>query len=396
MTDRLYYTDPYLRAFDASVTRVIELDKRPAVVLDSTAFYPTSGGQPFDTGWLGGSEIVDVVDVGGDIAHVMTTAPRFGPGTVIRGEIDWVRRFDHMQQHTGQHVLSAAFVGRFDNATMSFHMGSETSTIDLAREASPADIEQAVDEANRIVWENRDVSIRFVAADEAARLPLRKEPAREGPLRVIDIADFDLSACGGTHVSATGAIGLIASLGSERFRGGTRVTFVCGRRALRSLRIYRDAVSASVRVLSVLPGELPAAVEKAHNEARELRKTIKTLQEALASQEAARLLGSAPRVGDLRIVAEQLDGWDAAGLKTIASTMAASGRAAVLLVSAWTPLSIVVARSQDVPIDANAVVRALTGRFGGRGGGKPDLAQGGGLIAAPDEVLRAARALLEF
>jgi alanyl-tRNA synthetase len=174
------------------------------------------------------------------------------------------------------------------------------------------------------------------------------------------------------------------------------VTFVCGRRALRSLRIYRDAVSASVRLLSVLPGELPAAVEKAHNEARELRKTIKTLQESLASQEAARLLGSAPRVGDLRIVAQQLDGWDAAGLKTIASTMAASGKAAVLLVSAWTPLSIVVARSQDVPIDANAVVRALTGRFGGRGGGKADLAQGGGLIAAPDEVLRAARSLLEF
>jgi alanyl-tRNA synthetase len=395
MTERLYYTDPYCRSFEASVTRVFEYEGRPAVALDRTAFYPTSGGQPFDTGRLGGSDLVDVVDLGDEIAHVLASAPASAPGTRVTGEIDWSRRFDHMQQHTGQHVLSAAFVRLFDNRTVSFHMGAGTSTIDLARESSAEDIDRAVDEANRIVWEDREVRIRFVSAEEAARLPLRKEPVREGPLRLIDVADFDLSACGGTHVARTGAIGLIAALGSERFRGGSRVTFVCGGRALASLEAYRDAVSSSTRALSVLPVDLPAAVERLQNEARDLRKTVKAMQEALAAREAARLLAAAPCVGTVRVVVDALNGWDAVGLKAVAAGVTAAGSAAAVLVSSVAPLAIVVARSHDVAIDANAMLRELTARFGGRGGGKPDLAQGGGLNASTVDVTSAARTLLE-
>jgi alanyl-tRNA synthetase len=392
VTQRIYYTEPACRSFDAVVTAVVEHEGAPALVLDRTAFYPTSGGQPFDTGSLGSSAVLNTIDDGEDVVHVVS-AP-VGVGAAVHGEIDWVRRFDHMQQHTGQHVLSAAFDRLLDNRTMSFHMGVEVSTIDLAREVSPADVERSVDEANRVVWENRAVTIRFVSPDEAARLPLRKEPVREGPLRLIEISDFDLSACGGTHVARTGEIGLIAVTGAEKFRGGTRVTFVCGGRALRALRGYRDAVAGSVRSLSVLPHELPAAVERVQAEGKQARKTIARLQSELAGHEAARLIASAPVIEGVHRVANILDGWDAAGLKAIASAMTAQGSAVTALVGTSAPIAVVVARSGAVTIDANAVLQQLLKRFGGRGGGKPELAQGAGLTGDPQDIVAAARELL--
>ena len=314
----------------------------------------------------------------------------------MSGEIDWPRRFDHMQQHTGQHVLSAAFDRLFDNRTMSFHMGGDVSTIDLQREAAPADVERAVDAANAVVWEDRPVSIRFVSAEEAAALPLRKEPGREGPLRLIEVEDFDLSACGGTHVARTGAIGLIAVLGAERFRGGTRLTLRVRRpRAERAAHAIATPSPAACASLSVLPAELPAAVERMQAEGKELRKTIKGLQESLATHEAARLLSSAPESGGVRVAVQVLEGWDAAGLKTIASAMVASGSAAVTLVSA--SVSRVRGRRsiRGRRRRRGAVLKQLIARFGGRGGGKPDLAQGGGLNGDPTEIALAARALLQ-
>ena len=392
MTERIYYGDPYCRRFEAVVTRAFEHGGRRAVALDRTAFYPTSGGQPFDTGLLGGVAVVETVDLDDSIAHIV--AESLQEGAAVVGEIDWARRFDHMQQHTGQHVLSAAFDRLFDNRTMSFHMGGDVSTIDLQREASATDVECAVDAANAVVWEDRPVSIRFASPEEAAALPLRKEPVREGPLRIIEVERFDLSACGGTHVARTGAIGLIAVLGAERFRGGTRLTFVCGKRALDALRTYRDAVTRSVRSLSVLPAELPAAVERLQVEGRDLRRTIKGLQESLATHEAARLLSCASQAGSVRVAVEVLAGWDAAGLKAIASAVAAAGSAAVVLVSVSTPALVVIARSAGVAVDAGAVLKQLIERFGGRGGGKAELAQAG-LNGDPNDIAQAARTLLQ-
>jgi alanyl-tRNA synthetase len=194
-----------------------------------------------------------------------------------------------MQQHTGQHVLSAAFDRLLDARTESFHLGSVSSTIDLGPAIPAADVIRAEEEANRIVWEDRPVAIRFVEADEAATLPLRKEPARAGRLRLIEVEDFDISACGGTHVARTGAIGTIAIVSTERFRGGTRVEFLCGLRTLRGYRALRDIVSSSLRLISVLPGDLPSGIERLQAEVRDAKRQVKDLQTRLAAFEAAAL-----------------------------------------------------------------------------------------------------------
>jgi len=393
MTDRIYYLEPACRAFDAVVTRLVQDGGRPAVLLDRTAFYPTSGGQPFDTGRLGATDVLETIDRDDEIWHVVS-AP-IPEGSRLHGEIDWTRRFDHMQQHTGQHVLSAAFDRLLDNRTMSFHMGVETSTIDLARDVAPTDLERCVDEANRVVWEDRPVTIRFASPEEAAQLPLRKEPVRQGPLRLIEVSDFDLSACGGTHVARTGEIGTIVVIGAERFKGGSRLTFVCGGRAVRAFRTYRDAVTGSVRSLSVLPHELPAAVDRLQADFKQARKTISRMQASLAVHEAARLLSEAPEVEGIRLVAHVLDGWDALGLKAVATAMTAQEKVAAALFSSAPPMAVVVARSSDAGIDANAVLQQLLARFGGRGGGKPDLAQGAGLTGDSNEILAAARSSIE-
>jgi alanyl-tRNA synthetase len=401
MTDRLYYSDPYNREFDAVVQRVGERGGRGVVWLDRTSFYPTSGGQPFDIGTLGPSRVVDVFeDEAGDVSHVVEPIDAGGarqdplrPGETVRGVIDWTRRFDHMQQHSGQHLVSAAVERLFGVATVSFHLGPESSTIDLAREVSARDLSRAESEANRIVWEDRRIDIRFVSAEEAARLPLRRDPARAGTLRLIEIEDFDLSACGGTHVARTGAVGVIALTRSERFKGGQRVEFVCGARALERFRTLNDAVSRSVRLVSVLPGELPGAIEKLQNDARSHRRAVTDLAAELAgyhAEELAAHLELTPKGGLVLRVVEA----DADGLKTLAAALVRRPGRIAVLVSSASPAAVVVARSADVPIAASEILSRLIAQFGGKGGGRPDLAQGGGLVGPSDAILVVARARL--
>jgi alanyl-tRNA synthetase len=401
VTERLYYTDPYATEFDAHVLRAEAHEGRPAVVLDRTAFYPTSGGQPFDTGRLGDAAVVDVVDRDdGTIVHVLEPGalegrPAQPPGAgPIHGRIDWPRRFEHMQQHTGQHVLSAAFERLAAARTESFHLGPVSSTIDLGRVLSPADIHRVEDEANRIVWEDRPVTIRFADAEEAAQLPLRKESARTGRLRLIEVENFDISACGGTHVARTGAIGTIAVAGTERVRGGTRVEFLCGVRALGAYRALRDAVVSSVRLLSVLPGELPAGIERIQLDGKEARRRLKDVQSRLASFEAAALVEKAEAHGAIRVVVQALEGWDANGLKSIAAVVASRPGHVAVLFGLPPPSSLVIARAPDTALDCAALLQALTDRFGGKGGGRPDLAQGGGLQGRAEDLVAYARRLV--
>jgi alanyl-tRNA synthetase len=393
MTERLYYTDPYVTEFHAEILQVASApDGRHTVVLDRTAFYPTSGGQPFDTGTLATSRVVDVVDAeDGTILHGVDAPREIGR---VSGRVDWVRRFDHMQQHTGQHVLSAAIDRVLGARTVGFHLGVEVSTIDLDRELSPEDIRRAEDEANGTVWRDVPVTIRFVEPEEAARLPLRKEPARQGVLRVIEIADYDLSACGGTHVASTGSIGIIAVAGWERVRGGSRIEFVCGGRALGAHRRLRDAVSASIARLSVAPGELPAAIERLQAEAKQARKALEDARSQLASYEAADLASRAETIGGISFVFAAPEHGDAATLKQMASAIASRSSHAVVLVGRSSPAPLVVARAADVLLDSAAVLKQIIARFGGKGGGRPDLAQAGGVQAAADEILAAARVII--
>lgn len=384
MTHRLYYTDSTLE-FDAVVTDCAVIDGRTIVTLDRTAFYPTSGGQPFDTGTLGGAAVRDVIDgEDGTIGHVVDRAIEVG--ATVRGRIDAARRGDHRQQHTGQHILSAAFDTLFQARTVGFHMGAAVSSLDLDKVVSAESLAAAEAEANRIVWENRPVSIRFVSEDEAATIALRKEPARTGPLRIVEVDGFDHSACGGTHVARTGEVGVIAIRGWEKLRGGLRLEFVCGGRALREFRRLRDTVAGSIRFVSVAPEELPSAIERLQQENKAHQRTLKGFQEQLAAHEAAAMVARGEQAGGATIVVEAPDGWDQVGLKALVGQMiAAPGRVAAL-VSATDPRALVIGRSADVSLDVAAILKDTMARFGGKGGGKSDLAQGGGLSGATAEI----------
>ena len=385
MTNRLYYTDAYLQEFDASVLEVVDLGDRRAAVLDRTAFYPTSGGQPFDTGSLGAVHVTDVIDREDlTVLHVIDGALDTGE---VHGRIDWDRRFEHMQQHTGQHVLSAAFDRVCHARTESFHLGTDVSTIDLGRELTAAEIAAAEMEANKVVWEDREVTVRFADEREAAALPLRKESRRSGVLRLVEVAGFDLSACGGTHVARTGAIGNIVIGSTERFRGGSRIEFRCGIRALRGYRALKQSMSAAGRLLSTSSDDVPQAIERLQSESKTGRAQIKDLQERLAGHEAAAMAARARSSGGISHVIEHVEGWDMQGLKAIALAIAERpGHLAVLLGGA--PASIVAARASDVSADAAAIVRQVAAKFGGKGGGKPDIAQGGGLNAPPADIVQ--------
>jgi alanyl-tRNA synthetase len=331
--------------------------------------------------------------VEGELEVSVPAAEGFGKG-IISGRVDWARRFDHMQQHTGQHVLSAAIDRVCGVRTESFHLGADAATIDLARELTSAEIAASEEAANVVVWADRPVTIRFVDAADAAPLNLRKDSVRTGTLRIIDVDGYDVSACGGTHVARTGAIGLIAISGWERFRGGTRLEFKCGGRALRAHRMLRDTVRDSSSLLSTGAGELPQAIERLQGEGKELRRSLKEVGARLAVFEAQALAAKAETLAGFRLIVQALAA-DATTIKTMAQTIASiPGHVAVLVTSA-SPVSIVVSKSADVSaVDAAGVLKTMLGRFGGKGGGRPEMAQGGGVDAPAESVVAAARALL--
>ena len=392
-SERLYYTDAYLIEFDAVVRDVVKKADRWIVTLDRTAFYPTSGGQPFDVGTLGEAQVLEVFDQeDGSIGHLVDR--ELEKNSRVRGQIDWTRRFDHMQQHTGQHLLSAAFDREAGANTVSFHLGTSSSTIDLGKELTVEQIAHVEETANKVLWEDREVCVKFVTAAEAAKLPLRKDPTREGELRIIDIADYDLSACGGTHVRRTGAIGIIQIAGFERFKGGMRVEFVCGRRALTASRALRNCVAGGVRQLSVVPEELPSAIERLQAEGRNLQKSLETAYERLAGREADALIANGEKVGAATVVAAAVSGWDANALKKLASAIAVKPGVIAVLLTSDVPSLIAVSRSQDLTVDAGAILKPLIERFGGKGGGKGSMAQGGGLSGGAQEILDAARDII--
>jgi alanyl-tRNA synthetase len=387
MTERLYYQNSFLYEFDAEVLDVVSTP-RPAIVLDQTAFYPTSGGQVFDMGWIhpataDGNNKIRVTEVAetddGEILHMLDTPATIKKGSRIRGLVDVERRRDHMQQHSGQHVLSAAFVRLFNIPTVSFHMGQEYCTIDLnVKSLTSAQVEAAEALANDVVTENRAVGIRFVTQDEARGLGLRKlPPVEREKLRLIDVADYDLTACGGTHVSATGQIGSILLRKTEKVRQGWRVEFVCGKRAVAIARHDYTSLAESAGLLSSHLWDVPQQVRKVQEELRVQRKSGEHLLAELAEFQAGRLLAEVPSTGRSVIVRIFPDR-DLTFVKLLAQRLTRQSSAVVALLGVTSePPALVFAQTAGQPFDMGALMRVALAKLGGRGGGSKDMAQGG-------------------
>jgi alanyl-tRNA synthetase len=392
-TERLYYDDSYLRRFDARVTGRAEWNGRPAVALDRSAFYPEGGGQPGDRGTLGGVQVLDTQARDGEVWQLLE---RPLDADEVAGEIDWPRRFDHMQQHHGQHLLSAAFVQACSMATLSFHLGAASSTIDLDAAALSAEQAAAAEElANSVVWEDRPVLARFVSDAELAALPLRKAPSVSGPLRVVSVPNFDHSACGGTHPRSTGGVGLIALQGWSRQKAGVRVEFVCGQRALLDHRRLNAITARLAAGLSVAADQLEATVERLRASEAAARRNMESAQAALLDYEALNLLAGAVRAGDALVVRTIFAQRDAGELRYLAQRIAARAGGVALLGLRGPKAQLVFARAEGLALDAGALLRAALPFIGGRGGGQAALAQGGGPDAAGlERALDAAFALI--
>ena len=381
-TERLYYTDSHLTDFEARVTSVTEsVSGWTAVTLDRTAFYPTGGGQPSDTGELGGARVVECVEVeDAGVLHLIQ-GQTLQVGSTVTGHVNWSRRLDHIQQHTGQHILSQAFVALIGAETRSFRMMEQASEIDVALDDPTADrIERAVELANRIIWENRPVRVRQVTKEEAAQLPLRKDSAREGELRIVEIEGFDLSPCGGTHARRTGEIGLIAVRSWERAKGLVRIEFVAGGRALADYERANRTARSVAAMFSTGRDDAPASVARLIEEHKELMRRVRNLEEITARVEAGELVGEAlQHTSGLKIVAHVFDGRDAETLKRLALALINHPGTIALLGSRDGDQSrLVFARSVDAGGDMNALMREACAMLDGRGGGRADMAQGGG------------------
>ncbi len=383
MTTRLYYTDSFLTDFDAQVVETIE-QPRPAVVLDQTAFYPTSGGQVYDTGSLqAGGQMLKVVEVAeredGAILHYVDAGPLPEKGSRVHGAIDFTRRRDHMQQHSGQHVLSAAFVRVCEMPTVSFHMGDETCSIDLATNAlTPSQSERVAAVANQAVLEDRPVEIRFATVEEARALGVRKLPDHiEGKLRLIDIRDFDLTACGGTHVRSTGQIGSILLRKPEKVRQGVRVEFACGERALAVAQRDFATLTEAAALYSAHIWDVPQQVRKSLEELKAAQKQQHRLLEEIAELQAGRLLEETEAAGGFRLVVRAFADRDAAFVKLLAQKLTANPGVIALLGSTAGQPALVFAEAPGMPFDLGALMKETVTRFGGRGGGSREMAQGG-------------------
>jgi alanyl-tRNA synthetase len=379
MTKHLYYTDSYLKEFSGTVIDRRVVEAKPAVILDQTAFYPESGGQPSDTGRLGDVRVLKVVE--GEGANIIHILEREISGGRVAGCIDWDRRFDHMQQHTGQHVLSQAFIAVAQAKTLSFHLGQESSTIDLdIEQPSAVQMDEAQALAASVVFENRPVRILTTDREGLGSLGVRKESQREGEIRVIDVEGFDRSACGGTHVRNTGEIGLIFILGFERYKGGTRVDFVAGNRVLRAFQKDHALARKLARLYSAVPDEIPGLTEKLLQEKMSLIREIEDLRDRLLDVEAKELIESSDPTAHASVVRKVYAGRTLESLKTLARKIAARpGMLVILAIS--DALQIVVARSRELPGSCNDAVKLAISELGGKGGGRPDLAQAGGFSA---------------
>ncbi len=370
MTERLYYNDSYLREFSA---RIVDRSADGLTAyLDRSAFYPGSGGQPIDTGAIGGVRVVDVVDEDDRIAHRLA-APL--PAEAVECVVDWERRFDHMQQHSGQHSLSAVFEELLGLHTVSFHLGAESATIDLeGRPLEPRGLRDVEARVNQIIYENRQVTVCFEDAAEAQGL--RKASGRQGTLRIVSIDRLDRSACGGTHVRATGEIGVVLLRKVEKIRHSVRVEFLCGARAVRRARADYEALTKASQSFSSPLDEVPGLVAAQLESARTAEKARHKLELDLAAYRGRDLYAATqPDAAGIRRVVQRLGSGSLEDLRAVAQSFTAQPKA-IFIASLAEPPSVLAASSEDSGFDAGKLLKAAITEAGGRGGGTARMAQG--------------------
>ncbi|BAD41751.1 serine-tRNA(Ala) deacylase AlaX [Symbiobacterium thermophilum] len=375
-TVKLFQADAYRTEFEGHVLSCSPVGDAWAVVLNQTCFYPASGGQPSDSGTLGGQPVLDVhAEPDGTIVHVVG-----GPlsGTVV-GQVDWTRRLDHMEQHTGQHLLSAAFVHLLQADTVSWHLGAEASTVDIAVENLSAEqVEEVELTCNRLIRAGLPVHAHLCSPEEAHRFPLRKPPTVSGPVRIIEIEGYDWSPCGGTHLRSIGELGLIKIKTWERYKRAVRVTFLAGQRALHDYMALDRMTRDLARRLSIGAADLPRWADRTQEEVTSLRKRVRTQQEELLAVEAERLLAGARRIGPARVVRQTFGGRPADELRLLAAKVAGTPGCVAVFGTRGALPQLIFHRAADLRLDVGQILSAVLPIIDGKGGGSPVQAQGGG------------------
>ncbi|HYF75202.1 MAG TPA: alanyl-tRNA editing protein, partial [Candidatus Nitrosocosmicus sp.] len=350
-TLQLYNDDPYLKEFDAEIIEVMPMEDKYGVILDRTAFYPEGGGQPFDTGHLDDSNVLQVIEKDGELLHIVDKQPQ---SKAVRGLVNWSRRFDHMQQHTGQHILSACFEKLMNGSTDSFHLGKDIVSIEInIDDFSDSDAEHIESMANDIVFSNLPVTARIVTEEELQGIPLRKKPKVKENIRIVEIKALDYSPCGGTHVSTTGEVGMIKIKNWEKCKGGIRFTFVCGYRALRDYGIQNSITRSVGEKLSVRDFDIVAAVGKLQSDYKNTQKLLSSVTQELMKYEAERLLSiTVPKAG-IKIISKVFEDRNLGDIKLLAQHLTQAPGAVALLACRSENAQVLFTRSEEVNIDMN-------------------------------------------
>lgn len=378
MTRKLYHENVYLKEFTADIVGILEKEGKYHVLLDQTAFYPEGGGQPHDLGWIGDSEVEYVYEENNLIYHVINIPPEILQ--YVKCKIDWERRFDHMQQHLGQHILSSAFDNLYDAATVGFHLGTEFVTIDITLEdITKQQVERAEYLSNQVIWNNLHVKQLYPDSETLQSLPLRKQPKVTDNIRIVEIDQVDFSPCGGTHPSHTGEVGILKIRRWEKIRDTTRLEFICGSRALKDYTWKNDQINTLSNLFSVKDLDTQISVERMYHENQNMKKDLKSMKDLLMEYEAKSLYDQSEVSNSARIINKVFDGRDFGELRQLAAKVVSHPNVVVLLGTKDNEKAqIILSRSSEININMNELFKEIAPLINGKGGGNQQTAQGGG------------------